>query len=137
MRLLLSIICFSWNNKQYTARRLGRTFPVGRRPEFAMILDGINVQTDELADFCRRNGIRKLALFGSALTDRFSETSDIDLLVEFAPEEPVGYLRMAAMERELSNLFCGRKIDLKTPAELSKYFRDDVIRSASVQYAAP
>ena len=65
-----------------------------------MILDGINVQTDELADFCRRNGIRKLALFGSALTDRFSETSDIDLLVEFAPEEPVGYLRMAAMERD-------------------------------------
>lgn len=102
-----------------------------------MILDGINVQTDELADFCRRNGIRKLALFGSALTDRFSEKSDIDLLVEFAPDEPVGYLRMAAMERELSNLFCSRRIDLKTPAELSKYFRDDVIRSASVQYAAP
>jgi predicted nucleotidyltransferase len=102
-----------------------------------MILDGINVQKEELADFCRRNGILKLALFGSALTDRFSDASDIDVLVEFAPDEPVGYLRMAAMERELSRLFGGRKIDLRTPAELSKYFRDDVIRSASVQYAAP
>jgi predicted nucleotidyltransferase len=101
-----------------------------------MILDGINVQKEELADFCRRNGILKLALFGSALTDRFSDPSDIDVLVEFAPDEPVGYLRMAAMERELSRLFGGRKIDLRTPAELSKYFRDDVIRSASVQYAA-
>ncbi|MCU1273990.1 MAG: putative nucleotidyltransferase [Bryobacterales bacterium] len=102
-----------------------------------MILDAIHVQKDDVADFCSCNGIRKLALFGSALTDHFSDASDIDVFVEFAPDEPVSYLRMAAMERELSRLFGGRTIDLRTPAELSKYFRDDVIRSASVQYAAP
>lgn len=89
-----------------------------------------------MADFCRRNGIRKLAVFGSVLTERFSESSDIDVLVEFQPGQRVGYLRMAAMERELSAIFGGRKVDLRTPEELSRYFRDEVVRNAVVQYAA-
>jgi uncharacterized protein len=96
----------------------------------------INVRHQELAEFCRRNGIKKLALFGSVLTPNFTETSDIDVLVEFEPTARVGYLRMAALEGDLSDLFGGRKIDLRTPAELSRYFRDDVIRTAAVQYAA-
>ncbi len=101
-----------------------------------MLAAPINVRQQELAEFCRRNGIRKLALFGSVLTPNFTETSDIDVLVEFEPTARVGYLRMAALEQELSDLFGGRKIDLRTPAELSRYFRDDVMRTAVVQYAA-
>ena len=96
----------------------------------------IDVAQDRLEEFCRQNGIRKLAVFGSALTDRFSEGSDVDLLVEFDPSERVGYLRMAAMERELSTIFGGRRVDLRTPKELSRYFRDEVMRTAVVQYAA-
>jgi uncharacterized protein len=96
----------------------------------------INVRQQELAEFCRRNGIRKLALFGSVLTPNFTDASDIDVLVEFEPGTRVGYMRMAALEQELSDLFGGRKIDLRTPAELSRYFRDEVLRTAAVQYAA-
>jgi len=94
----------------------------------------IDVGQQELAEFCRRNGIRKLALFGSVLTPNFTETSDIDVLVEFEPAARVGYLRMAALEQELSELLGGRKIDLRTPAELSRYFREEVMRAA-IQYA--
>lgn len=96
----------------------------------------IEIREQQIADFCRRNGIQKLSLFGSVLTPRFSPNSDIDVLVEFVPGVRVGYLRMAALERELSAIFDGRKVDLRTPAELSRYFRDDVLRSAAVQYAA-
>jgi len=90
----------------------------------------------ELVEFCRRNSVRRLSLFGSVLTERFSESSDVDVLVEFEAGARVGYLKMAAMERELSGMFGGRKVDLRTPGELSHYFRDDVLRTASVQYAA-
>jgi predicted nucleotidyltransferase len=100
-----------------------------------MTLQG-KVDRKELIEFCRRNSIRRLSLFGSVLTERFSDSSDVDVLVEFQPDAHVGYLRMAAMERELSHLFGGRKVDLRTPAELSRYFRDDVLRTAVVQYAA-
>jgi uncharacterized protein len=101
-----------------------------------MVVGHIDVAQDSVAEFCRKNGIRRLAVFGSVLTDRFTDSSDVDVLVEFEPNERVGYLRMAAMERELSPLFEGRKVDLRTPNELSRYFRDDVMRTAVVQYAA-
>ena len=96
----------------------------------------IEVSHKELFEFCRGNSIRRLALFGSVLTERFSDSSDVDVLVEFQPGARVGYLRMAAMERELSLLFGGRKVDLRTPGELSPYFRDEVLRTAAVQFAA-
>jgi predicted nucleotidyltransferase len=96
----------------------------------------IDINRQELSEFCRANSIRKLSLFGSVLTERFSDSSDVDVLVEFQPGTRVGYLKMAAMERELSRMFCGRKVDLRTPAELSHYFRDEVVRTAAVQYAA-
>ncbi len=101
-----------------------------------MTVGHIDVAQDQVAGFCRRNGVRKLAIFGSVLTDRFSDESDVDVLVEFAQGEPVGYMRMAAMERELSTIFGGRKVDLRTPQELSRYFRDEVVRTAVIQYAA-
>jgi predicted nucleotidyltransferase len=93
----------------------------------------IRIPEAEIAEFCRRNGIRRLSFFGSVLTDRFSDASDVDILVEFEPDRRVGYLGLAAMERELSEVV-GRKVDLRTPDELSRYFRDDVLRAAQVQY---
>jgi predicted nucleotidyltransferase len=88
-----------------------------------------------VADFCKRNGIRKLALFGSVLTDRFRPESDVDVLAEFEEGARVGYIAMADMEIELAERL-GRKVDLRTPAELSRYFRDHVAQSAEVQYSA-
>jgi hypothetical protein len=84
---------------------------------------------------CHRNGIRRLALFGSVLTDRFSEASDIDVLVEFRPQERVGFFRLADIESELSRLLGGRKVDLRTPMDLSRYFRAEVLQNARVVYA--
>ena len=90
---------------------------------------------DKLADFCRRYHIRRLSLFGSALRDDFRPTSDVDFLVEFEPGFPVGFLRLAGMELELSELI-GRQADLRAPAALSRYFREEVVKTAEVQYAA-
>lgn len=95
----------------------------------------IQLPRDKITDFCRRNRIRKLSLFGSALRDDFRQDSDIDLLVEFQPDAVPSLLDLARMERELSAILAGRKVDLRTPEELSRYFRDEVLSSASVQYA--
>ena|SRR3990167_2901073 len=95
----------------------------------------IQLPRDKIADFCRRNRIRKLSLFGSALRDDFRQDSDIDLLVEFQPDAVPSLLDLARMERELSTILAGRKVDLRTPEKLSRYFRDEVLSSASVQYA--
>ena len=70
------------------------------------------------------------------MTEHFSDSSDIDVLVEFVPGQRVGYLRMAGMERELSGVFGGRKVDIRTPNELSRHFRGEILRNAAVQYAA-
>ena len=102
-----------------------------------MTVAQIEIPTAEITDLCQRNGIRKLALFGSALTPRFSDNSDIDLLVEFRPQEHVGFFRLADIEESLSKLFGGRKVDLRTPSDLSRYFRDEVVRNAQVLYAEP
>ena len=85
-----------------------------------------------LADLCRRHQIRRLSLFGSALRDDFGPNSDIDMLVEFAPDARVG-LRFFAIERELTDLI-GRTVDLNTAGFLSRDFRDDVLDEAQVIY---
>ncbi|MBN1665270.1 MAG: nucleotidyltransferase family protein [Deltaproteobacteria bacterium] len=90
---------------------------------------------EQIADFCRRRHIRRLAVFGSALRSDFNEASDIDILVEFEPEYIPGLFGMARMERDLSALLGGRKVDLRTPEDLSRYFRQDVLNEAEVQYA--
>jgi predicted nucleotidyltransferase len=95
----------------------------------------IELPAQEIADFCREHHIRSLRLFGSVLHGDFRPDSDLDVLVEFEPDRPVGLIRMARIERELSTLL-GRKVDLHTPADLSRYFRDEVLREAVVQYAA-
>jgi predicted nucleotidyltransferase len=95
----------------------------------------INIPRDEIAAFCRRHRIRELRLFGSALRDDFHAESDVDFLVEFAPDARVGLLTIAQLELELTELV-GRKADLRTAGDLSRYFRQDVLNGASVLYAA-
>jgi hypothetical protein len=97
----------------------------------------IPIPDSEVAEFCRRNGVRKLAFFGSVLTERFGSSSDLDVLVEFGPGARIGFFRVAEMEDELGRLFPGRRIDLRTPSDLSVYFRDEVVRNALVLYAEP
>jgi predicted nucleotidyltransferase len=87
-----------------------------------------------LEEFCKRHHIRRLLFFGSVLRDDFDLNSDVDVLVEFEPGQVVGYLGLAAMEIELSEIL-KRKVDLRTPAELSRYFRQEVLDSVEVQYA--
>jgi uncharacterized protein len=105
--------------------------------EESMTVAHIEIPEAEIAKICRRNGIRKLALFGSVLTDRFSDSSDIDILVEFRSQERVGFFRLADMENELRQVLGGRKIDLRTPIDLSRHFREEVVRNARVVYAEP
>jgi predicted nucleotidyltransferase len=93
----------------------------------------IAIPTDYLEQFCLRNRIRKLSLFGSVLTPRFRPDSDVDMLVEFEPGARITYFDLAGMEIELGE-YLGRKVDLRTPEELSRYFRDRVVREAVVQY---
>jgi predicted nucleotidyltransferase len=94
----------------------------------------VRLPKERVADFCSRNHIVKLALFGSILRDDFRRDSDVDVLVEFEPEHVPGFFRLARMERELSALLNGRKVDLRTPQDLSPYFRDRVVKTAEVQY---
>ena len=93
----------------------------------------VNIDQRQIAEFCRRHGIRKLALFGSVLREDFRPDSDVDILVEFAPDTRIGLIRLAALEHELSTML-QRKVDLRTPEELSRYFRHEVLKQAAVQY---
>ena len=95
----------------------------------------VSMPREQIAAFCQKHGIRRLAIFGSALRDDFRPDSDVDVLVEFAPDRIPTLLQIAAMERELSQVLGGRKVDLRTPEDLSRYFRQQVIQEAEVQYA--
>lgn len=93
------------------------------------------ITDEDLRRFCERHGIRKLSLFGSTLKGTARADSDIDLLVEFEVGRKPGLLGLAGIELELSELFGGRRVDLRTAEDLSRYFRDEVAREAEVQYA--
>jgi len=95
----------------------------------------LNISRQKIANFCEKNQIRKLSIFGSALRKDFRLGSDVDVLVEFQPDARVGLIRLAGIEMELSKIL-GRKVDLNTPGFLSKYFRDQVLSEAVVQYDA-
>lgn len=95
----------------------------------------IQIDKKQIADFCRKHHITKLALFGSVLTERFGPDSDVDVLVEFYPANVPGLFALAGMEMELSDIL-GRNVDMRTPEDLSRYFRDEVVRGALIQYAA-
>jgi predicted nucleotidyltransferase len=92
--------------------------------------------SNALAAVCRRHHIRRLSLFGSTLKGHNRADSDVDLLVEFEPSAKPSLLTMARIEIELSSLLGGRKVDLRTAQDLSRYFRDEVVQSAELQYEA-
>jgi predicted nucleotidyltransferase len=95
----------------------------------------IAVDREKVAAFCRKHRIRRLALFGSVLRGDFRPDSDVDVLVEFEPDAVPGLFGIARMERELSEVLGGRKVDLRTPEDLSRYFRQSVVEEAEVHYA--
>ena len=95
----------------------------------------IVLPSERIQGFCRRHGIRRLSLFGSVLRADFRPDSDVDVLVEFKAGLRLGLLGLARIEAELSELI-GRKVDLRTPQDLSPYFRDEIVRTAVTQYAA-
>jgi len=93
----------------------------------------VSIPVTELVEFCRRHPIRKLSVFGSALRDDFGPDSDIDMLVEFEPGARISFFDMVTMEMELTDMM-GRQVDLRTPQELSRYFRQKVLDTAQVVY---
>ena len=95
--------------------------------------DRINLTKEQIAGFCKKNHIKKLAFFGSVLRDDFRPDSDIDILVTFDRSVPIGLFEVIGMEMELSEMM-GKKVDLRTPNELSDYFRDEALAEAEVQY---
>lgn len=94
----------------------------------------IDVPREQIAEFCRRNHIRRLAFFGSVLRDDFRPDSDVDVLVEFKPDTRLGFA-FFDVEQELSQIL-GRRVDLRSERELSKYFRDEVLAEAEDVYVA-
>ena len=91
----------------------------------------IQLDPEFVAEFCRRHHVQRLSLFGSVLTDKFRPESDVDVLIEFEPEHTPGFFALARMQFEVEAVV-GRPVDLRTPKELSRHFRDDVLRSAEV-----
>jgi predicted nucleotidyltransferase len=96
--------------------------------------DSLFSDPEALASVCRRYRIRRLSLFGSTLKGAARPDSDVDLLVEFEPEARPSLLTMTEIERALSSLLSGRKVDLRTAQDLSRYFREEVVRAAEPQY---
>jgi len=107
--------------------------PTATHPDSIAPLDRrLKINQSELNGFCQMNHIQKLSLFGSVLRDDFKPESDIDVLVEFQPGKTPGFLKMAGMEEELSGIIGGRKVDLRTPQDLSRHFRSRVLAEAKV-----
>ena len=96
----------------------------------------VRASSIQIAEFCKRHHIRRLSLFGSVLREDFRADSDVDVLVEFGPGHVPGFFDLFDVEEDLSTLF-GRRVDLRTPEDLSRYFRDEVMARAEVQYAQP
>jgi predicted nucleotidyltransferase len=93
----------------------------------------IKLQKDKIERFCKKHHIAYLALFGSVLTTHFTEKSDVDVLVRFEKKHIPHLFSVIAMESELSDII-GYTVDLKTPNELSRYFRDQVLTDAKIIY---
>jgi predicted nucleotidyltransferase len=100
-----------------------------------MTYHGIVIPEQALAGFCQRHHIRRLSLFGSILRPDFRDDSDVDVLVEFEPDHTVDFFMLFDMEEELSAVLGGRRVEINTPNSLSKFFRDEVLAGAEVQYA--
>jgi predicted nucleotidyltransferase len=93
----------------------------------------LDISKEAIAEFCRRNGIRRLGFYGSVLRDDFGPESDVDVLVEFEPGQVVGF-RIVDIEEELSLILGGRKVDMVNPKYLNRRLKDRILASAEVQY---
>lgn len=94
----------------------------------------LDLPDQALQDFCRQHHVRRLSLFGSRLKGTHRFDSDVDLLVEFEAGHAPSMFGLVRMEAQLSALM-GQKVDLRTPGDLSRYFRQDIIDSAKVLHA--
>lgn len=95
----------------------------------------ISIPVDRIAEFCGRNRVKRLSLFGSVLRDDFTPESDVDVLVEFEPGTRIGFFGFQGLEDELSSII-GRRVDLNTANSISRSFRDEVLREARVLHVA-
>jgi predicted nucleotidyltransferase len=95
----------------------------------------IPVPHDEIAAFCRKWGIRRLAFFGSVVRDDFGPASDVDVLVEFKPDRIPGWEFFGTMPNELSTILGGRKVDLLTFDSISRWILPTVTREAVDEYS--
>lgn len=93
----------------------------------------ITLPIDQIRKYCQSQPIQRLSLFGSTLHDRQNETSDVDLLVEFMPEARITYFDMFDMQQAFAQII-GQEVDLRTPLELSRYFRESVVAEAMPIY---
>jgi len=100
-----------------------------------MQFHGIDIPQEQIAEFCRRHGVKRQSLFGSILRDDFTPESDVDVLVEFEPGMTPGMFGFGQMILELRDII-GRDVDLRTPNDLSRYFRHEVIRNARLLHDA-
>ena len=94
--------------------------------EFRLPLEAIRA-------YCKQRPIKRLSLFGSALRDDFGPDSDIDMLIEYAPEAKIDAYAILRQQADLCELI-GRPVDLGTPQSLNPYIRDEVIESAEPLY---
>jgi predicted nucleotidyltransferase len=107
-----------------------------QKSDMISMVQNIEIPSKEiLEDFCIQHHIVKLSIFGSVLSEDFSPESDVDILIEFEPDNVPGFFGLAEMEEKLSQLF-GREVDIRTSKDLSRYFRDEILRKAEVQYVA-
>jgi predicted nucleotidyltransferase len=99
------------------------------------VAEGVDITYEQIEEFCKRRNLRSMSLFGSALRGELTDSSDVDFLVEYDPDSHYGYFDIARMEFELEAII-GRRVDLRTKYELSRYFRDEVTQAARVLYLA-
>jgi uncharacterized protein len=136
--LLVSFVAPNWTSTagQFLRRPTSLLSARRFRPVYHSVMSTkLDIDLEKLAKFCRANGILRLRLFGSTLHGANRPDSDLDLLVEFEPERRIGYFGLAGLEIELSEL-TGSRVDLRSPQELSKYFRQQVLDEAEVLYDA-
>lgn len=94
----------------------------------------IDVPHEQIAEFCRKWGIRRLAFFGSVVRDDFTQESDVDVLVEFHPDRIPGWEFFGTIPDELSHVVGGRKVDLLTFDSINRWIRKDVLAEAVDEY---
>lgn len=94
----------------------------------------VGLPEDKIREYCATQPIRRLSVFGSAVRNELTPESDVDLLVEYIPDAPVGLFAMSGHRLDLIEIV-GRDVDLATPNSLSPYIRQAVLDSAELLYA--